>query len=261
MKFFNTDWNCVFRWLAVWEKLSPEARRHYLLTVPSHALAVSAAGYGSELKVMIEAGLVETTSWSRVKPTQASVPFRAVMAQLAKYPLFDPMPARQLLDDYARKHYLREESDPIQNTWLGQRSRPAWDSLAWPQAFLAQPDLRAWEKSFLTHFEIYGKPASAWEWRPVEDPPPKVTWFPDQQTIEAAQCLVRAAIDSLAPLALNSLPDLLPGNYSGQNGCIPKLLVASSRSLARRSTCRGEFARSWSAPALRRTRPLRFQNS
>ena len=206
MKFFDTDWKCVFRWLAVWEQLSPEARRHYLLAVPSHAQAVSAAGYGSELPAMIKAGLVETTSSGRIKPSVASVPFRALMAQLAKYPLFDQKPARRLLDDYTHKHYLRDESDRIRSSW----EQPAWDSLAWPETFLAQPDPRIWEKPFLTWFEIYGKQHSAWGWRPVTNEPPKVTWFPDPQTIEAAQGLVRAAIESLAPLPLNSLPALLP---------------------------------------------------
>ena len=38
---------------------------------------------------MLEAGLVEAVSTGRLKPTQASVPFRALMAQLAKFPLFD----------------------------------------------------------------------------------------------------------------------------------------------------------------------------
>jgi len=27
MKFFDRDWNCVFPWLTVWEKLSIPARR------------------------------------------------------------------------------------------------------------------------------------------------------------------------------------------------------------------------------------------
>jgi hypothetical protein len=83
MKFFDTDLKSVFRWLAVWEQLSLEARRHYLLAVPAHAQSVSAAGYGSELSGMIEAGLVEATASSRIKPSLASVPFRAVMALLA----------------------------------------------------------------------------------------------------------------------------------------------------------------------------------
>ena len=122
------------------ERLSVQARRHYLLAAPSHVATVSAEGYGSETEFVLEAGLVEAVLNGRLKPTRASVPFRSLMAQLAKFPLFDQKPTRQLLDDYAVKHYLREENDLIRASWRG----PAWDSQAWPQSFLDQPNLNAW---------------------------------------------------------------------------------------------------------------------
>ena len=158
MRFFDTDWVCVFRWLAVWERLSVPARRHYLLAAQSHAATVSAEGYGSEKELVLEAGLVEAVSTGRLKPTQASVPFRALMAQLAKFPLFDQKPTRQLLDQYAIKHYLREENDYIRSSRRG----PAWDSQAWPQLFLDQPNLKAWEKNYLTYFEREGENRPSW---------------------------------------------------------------------------------------------------
>jgi len=202
MKFFDTDWSCVFHWLAVWEKLSPAARRSYL----SGAASVFAEDYGSELATVVESGLAAAASPGRFKPAPASVPFRAVLAQLAKFPLFDQVPTRQLLDDYTRKHYVRDESDRIQSSW----NQPAWDSLAWPKAFLNQPDVPVWEKSYLTHVEVYGTQRSRWSWSNEPKPPPKGTWFADPETIEAARYLVRAAMDSLPPLPLNSLPTLLP---------------------------------------------------
>ena len=158
MKFFDTDWICVFRWLAVWEKLSVPARRHYLLAAPSHAATVSTEGYGNEKELVLEAGLAATVSTGRLKPTKASVPFRALMAQLAKFPLFDQKPTRQLLDEYAVKHYLREENDNIRSSGRG----PAWDSQAWPQSFLDQPNLKAWEKNYLTYFEREGENRPSW---------------------------------------------------------------------------------------------------
>ena len=158
MRFFDTDWVCVFRWLAVWEKLSVPARRHYLLAQQSHAATVSAEGYGSEKELVLEVGLVEAISTGRFKPTQASVPFRALMAQLAKFPLFDQKPTRQLLDEYAAKHYLREENDYIRSSGRG----PAWDSQAWLQSFLDQSKLKAWEKGYLTYFELEGENRSSW---------------------------------------------------------------------------------------------------
>jgi hypothetical protein len=66
MKFFDTDWVCVFRWLAVWERLSVPARRHYLLAAQSHAATVSAEGYGSEKELVLEVGLVEAVSTGRL---------------------------------------------------------------------------------------------------------------------------------------------------------------------------------------------------
>src|SRR5208337_2732100 len=113
MKFFDRDWNCIFPWLTVWEKLSIPARRHYL-AAQSHAATVSVEGYGADAGFVQESGLVESVSSGRLKPTAASVPFRALMAQLAKFPLFDQKPTRQLIEEYVRKHYVREESSSVQ---------------------------------------------------------------------------------------------------------------------------------------------------
>jgi hypothetical protein len=206
MKFFDTDWVCVFRWLAVWERLSVPARRHYLLAAHSHAATVSAEGYGSERGLVLEAGLVEAVSTGRLKPTQASVPFRALMAQLAKFPLFDQKPTRQLLDDYAIKHYVREENDRIRGSWQG----PGWDSQAWPQSFLDQPNLKAWEKSYLTYFELEGENRSSWFSFREPAHQTKVTWFPHAETAEAARCLVRHVMNAVQPVPLVSLPEALP---------------------------------------------------
>jgi len=206
MKFFDTDWSCIFHWLGVWERLSAQARRHYLLAAPSHAATVSAEGYGSETELVLEAGLVEAVLNGRLKPTRASVPFRSLMAHLAKLPLFDQKPTRQFLDDYAVKHYLREENDLIRASWRG----PAWDSQAWPQSFLEQPNLKAWEKNYLTCFEQEGEQRSSWFSLRSPAQPPKVTWFPNAQTAEAAKCLVRQAMNSVKPVPLLSLPGTLP---------------------------------------------------
>lgn len=59
MKFFDTDWNVILRWLAVWNRLSPAARRHYLLAESGHAAPVAAEGYGTELPLLLESGLVK----------------------------------------------------------------------------------------------------------------------------------------------------------------------------------------------------------
>ena len=206
MKFFDTDWICVFRWLAVWEKLSVPARRHYLLAAQSHAATVSAEGYGSERELVLEVGLVEAVSTGRLKPTQASVPFRALMAQLAKFPLFDQKPTRLLLDQYAVKHYRREENDYIRSSGRG----PAWDSQAYPQSFLDQPNLKAWEKNYLTYFEREGENRPSWFSFREPARPPKVTWFPDGETAQAAKSLVRHVMNAVQPVPLVSLPEALP---------------------------------------------------
>jgi hypothetical protein len=205
MKFFDRDWNCIFRWLAVWEKLSIPARRHYL-SAQSHAATVSAEGYGAEAKFVTESGLVESVSTGRLKPTSASVPFRALMAQLAKFLLFDQKPTRQLLEDYVRKHYLYEESSCIQSSWKGV----LWDTSAWPQSFVEQTDVRAWEKSYLAHFEVAGANCSMWNWSREPSPPPKQTWFPNAQTAEAAKLLVGHVLEKAQPVPLISLAECLP---------------------------------------------------
>ena len=226
MKFFDTDWDCVCRWLAVWETLSVPARRHYLLAAQSHSATVSAEGYGSETELVLAAGLVEVVSTGRLKPAQASVPFRALMAQLAKFPLFDQKPTRQLLDEYAVKHYLREESDYVRFSGRG----PAWDSQAWPQSFLDQPNLKAWEQNYLTYLEREGGNRSSWFSFREPARQPKVTWFPDGETAEAAKCLVRHVMSSVQPVPMLSLPAALPEHLRSSfqpalKACLRFLLV------------------------------------
>jgi len=205
MKFFDRDWNCIFPWLTVWEKLSIPARRHYL-AAQSHAATVSAEGYGADVGFVTESGLVESVSTGRLKPTGASVPCRALMAQLAKFPLFDQKPTSQLLDEYVRKHYVPEESNYIQSPWKGV----LWDTRAWAQSFVDRPDVRAWEKSYLTRFELEGDTRSNWGWPREPSQPPKKTWFPDAETVEAAKLLVGHALETAGPIPLVSLPECLP---------------------------------------------------
>jgi hypothetical protein len=205
MKFFDRDWNGIFPWLAVWEKLSIPARRHYL-AAQSHAATVSAEGYGADAGFVTESGMVESVSTGRLKPTPASVPFRALMAQLAKFPLFDQKPTRQLLEEYVRKHYVYEESSYIQSSWKGV----SWDTRAWAQSFVEHSDVRAWEKSYLTRFELEGDTRSTWGWPREPSQPPKKTWFPDAETVEAAKLLVGHALEAARPVPLISLPERLP---------------------------------------------------
>lgn len=206
MKFFDTDWSCIFRWLAVWEELSVPARSHYLLAAPSHAQTVSPEGYGNDLEFVLKVGLVEPVATGRLKPSATSVPFRALMAQLAKHPLFEQKPTPELLDSYLVKHYLRQESDFIRSSSAGT----AWDSPARPQSFLDQTDARGWERAYLTHLEVEGALRSSWSWSPKPAAPPKRTWFPDTGTVEAAKCLVRHALETVQPVPLLSLPGCLP---------------------------------------------------
>ncbi len=205
MKFFDRDWNCIFHWLAVWEKLSIPARRHYL-AAQSHAATVPAEGYGADAGFVTESGLVESVSSGRLKPTAASVPFRALMAQLAKFPLFDQKPTSQLLDEYVRKHYVYEESSYIQSSWKGV----LWDTRAWAQSFVERPDVRVWEKSYLTRFELEGDTRSHWGWSREPAKPPKKTWFPDAETVEAAKLLAGHVLEAARPIPLILLPECLP---------------------------------------------------
>lgn len=221
MKFFDRDWNCIFRWLEVWERLSVPARRHYL-AAQSHAESVSPEGYGGDVGLVQEAGLVESVSTGRLKPTPASLPFRALMAQLAKFPLFDQKPTSQLLEEYVRKHYVYEESSYIQSSWKGV----LWDTREWAQSFVEREDVRAWEKSYLTQFELEGNTRSNWGWPREPSHPPKKTWFPDAETVEAAKLLVGHALEAARPIPLISLPECLPDR-------LRPLLDAAMRACAR----------------------------
>lgn len=95
-------WNSFLGWLEVWEQLSPAARRHYL-EAPSHAATASPGrGCGDDLELALNLGLVERISNGRIKPTRASVPFRSLMVQLIKWPLFERKPDRAQFTDYLR---------------------------------------------------------------------------------------------------------------------------------------------------------------
>jgi hypothetical protein len=68
----------------------------------------------------------------------------------------------------------------------------------------------AWEKRYLTWVEREGRPASPWGSSPRPAQPPKVTWFPNAETVEAAQCLVRHTLNLVQPAEILALPDALP---------------------------------------------------
>src|SRR6202158_5941452 len=116
MKFFECDWNEIFDALPLWDKLSADARRHFLLKAPSHAQSVSESGYGSDLALVVEAGLVVRASPGRVKPAPNQIGFRRILAQLAKFPLFDvndladENDPKSLLDNYLTKHFTWDET-------------------------------------------------------------------------------------------------------------------------------------------------------
>jgi hypothetical protein len=181
------------------------ARRHYL-AAELHAASVSPEGYGGDVELVQEAGLVEAVSTGRLKPTPGSVPFRALMVQLAKFALFDQKPTSQLLEQYVRKHYVPEESNYIQSSWKGVM----WDTRAWAQSFVERADTRAWEASYLTRFELEGDTRSAWGWSRETSRAPKKTWFPDAETVQAAKQLVGLSLEAARPIPLISLPERLP---------------------------------------------------
>jgi hypothetical protein len=205
MKFFDTDWNMILQWLKVWEKLSPATRRYYL-EAKSHAQSVSAEGYGNELPLALSLGLVESVSSGRIKPTKASAPFRSVMFQLAKWPLFDGKPDRQQLNDYLKKHFTADEFDTL-NTW----NQPGWDSPRRLEGFLAAQKVADWEQPFLSYHERSGgQRLSGWGWGVEEERSPKTAWFANKATVETAKHLLRLGLESKRPWALQALLGELP---------------------------------------------------
>ena len=205
MKFFDADWNEVFAFLPTWDKLSPRARRHYLLAAPSHAQSISASGYGDELGFALSSGLVENASPGRVKPATRSVPFRRIMAQLAKFLLFNPQPPDTLMGEYLKKHFTGEEESSLYP--YNSALRP--DSQKWVESFLKADSATRWEKPY--RMTLYDHPTSGWSWHIIEPGSGKpVVYFTDDRMGAAAQHLVRLALASPRPLPLTSLGEALP---------------------------------------------------
>ncbi len=82
MKFFDTDWDCIYQWLPVWQRLSPAARGHYLRMEKTHAQPVSEGGYGPDLPLLLGSGMVMSSSPGCCKPAATNVSFRALFVQL-----------------------------------------------------------------------------------------------------------------------------------------------------------------------------------
>jgi hypothetical protein len=202
MRFFDTDWNMILRWLEVWEKVPLAARRCYL-EAKSHAESVAPERYGAELGQVLSLGLVEQTSKGTVRPTKASMPFRALMVQLAKWHLFEGKPERRQLEEYLHKHYIAHEQQTLR-AW----EQPGWDSRERPESFLEAKKIRAWEESLLSYYEVNGQ--SSYGWGASERARPKNTWFPTPETVEAARFLVRTALESKRPWLLKDLAQEVP---------------------------------------------------
>ncbi len=206
MKFFDTDWNRVFEVLPVWDKLSPPARKHFLLTAPSHAQSVLESGYGSELEFALESGLVVRSSPNRVKPSPERIPFRRVMAQLAKFPLFDTKAPDALLLDYRKKHFTYDEDNAEWNPNLQQHVSPR----DWLQSFLDAPSASNWEKPYrrVVYEVTHSDPLWSRERAPAKSQPEPD--FKLEEVAEAARQLVRYALSSPTPVLLSSGATLLP---------------------------------------------------
>jgi hypothetical protein len=203
MRFFDTDWLMILLWLEIWRKFSPASRRYYL-EAKSHAQSMDPQGYGDELEQAVSVGLVEQVASGRAKPTKASTPFRALMVQLAKWPLFEGKPEREQLKEYLHKHYVSDE-----NRTLYARNRPAWDSGERPASFLEAKDISAWERPLLSYYELAGNQRTFGWGVPAEKRLQK-TWFPTPETGEAAQFLVSRALDSRRVWLLQELVRELP---------------------------------------------------
>ena len=166
--------------------------------------SMSPEGYGAELGQALSLGLVEQVSTGRVKPTKASTPFRALMVQLAKWPLFQGKPDRERLEEYLHKHYPSYEEGTL-SPWNG----PAWDSRDRPAGFLQAQKISAWEKPLLSHYESGGD-RYGYGWGVRQESRPKKTWFTTGETTEAAKALVRLALESRRAWPLKALAQELP---------------------------------------------------
>lgn len=203
MRFFDTDWNLILKWLEVWEKLSPATRQAFL-EAKSHAQSVKPEGYGAELGEAMSLGLVEQTSKGTVKPAKASVPFRSLMVQLAKWPLFEGKPDREQLNEYLHKHYTSDEQQTLAS-W----NHPTWDSPQRPESFLEAKSIAAWEEPLLSYYETVGD-RYGYSWAVAEKTPPKKAWFTPPETVEAARHLMRRALESKRVWPLKAMAQELP---------------------------------------------------
>jgi len=184
----------------------PLARKHFLLDAPSHAQSVSESGYGSELEFILRSGLVVRSSPNRVKPAPERIEFRRVMAQLAKFPLFDTQDVDVLLVAYRSKHFTYEEDTAEQSA---DRQRHV-SSRDWVESFLNAASPAQWEKPYQ---QVLYEPTRAYtSWfrevkRAKDQPPPE---FRLPEVAEAAKLLVRHALSSPAPTLLSAGATVLP---------------------------------------------------
>lgn len=192
MRFFDTDWNMILSWLGTWEKFSPAARRHYL-EAKSHAQSVDPEGYGADLELALSLGLVERVSTGRARPTKASAPFRSLMVQLFKWPLFEGKPDRKQLEEYLHKHYISDEQRTL-SPW----KQPGWDSPQRSASFLDATKLSAWEGSLLTYHETNGERDFS------------RSWFRAPEITEAAKAMVKCALNSKRAWRLGDLAREVP---------------------------------------------------
>lgn|ERR1022692_1456151 len=207
MKFFDCDWNEIFDALPLWDKLSAGARRHFLLAVPSHAQSVSESGYGSDLALVVEAGLVVRASPGRVKPAPTRIGFRRILAQLAKFPLFDVNDLKVLLGNYLTKHFSWEETG-IRRV---DEESVSDDNLDWLNRFLAASEGTKWERPFKTVRYPRTGGYQTWYIQPKQSSVEEViTYFGKEQAFSAAQCLVRHAMAASGPVLLSAAREILP---------------------------------------------------
>ena len=206
MKYFDTDWNRVFEVLPVWDSLSPTARKHFLLAAPSHAQAVFAEGYGSELEFALRSGLIVRSSPIRVKPAPERIEFRRVMAQLAKFPLFDVKDTDALLLNYRKKHFTYEEDKAEWSSDLRRRVSPQ----DWLESFLHAPLPGDWEKPYrpILYEATNSRPGWLIERKRAQNQPPGD--FQLDEVADAAKRLVRHALSSPSPISLSAAATLLP---------------------------------------------------
>ena len=206
MKFFDTDWNRVFEALPVWDQLSPPARKHFLLDAASHAQSVSESGYGRELALVLGSGLVVRASPNRVKPAPERIEFRRVMAQLAKFLLFDTKAVDPLLLEYRKKHFTSEEDQAE----LGPDLRKHLSPKDWLESFLNAPSSASWEKPYRRVVYEATNGYSGWyvERKRAKNQPPGD--FQLDEVAEVAKRLIRHAMASPVPVLLSAGAALLP---------------------------------------------------